>query len=224
MYSHESGSNMIFIKRPSPAGTALPGASRALWVAHWNALQNVLRIAPEAVHRIPQQIAPQIAPRIGRRIALWTAPCIAQCLLLLLLWAAGPLGAVAQEAPQRLPAITLNAGMHNIRAEVAQTPQQRAIGLMHRREMPMHEGMLFVFEQAGTQCFWMKNTLLPLSIAYLEDDGTVVNIADMQPESLESHCSARPVRHALEMNQGWFKRRGVKAGDRITGPPFAARR
>ena len=84
----------------------------------------------------------------------------------------------AQEAPQmNLPTAQLQAGMHNIRAQVAATPEQRATGLMHRREMPQHEGMLFVFEQPSQQCFWMKNTLLPLSIAFLADDGTVVNIA-----------------------------------------------
>jgi len=128
--------------------------------------------------------------------------------------------AAAQEAPQRLAAISLSAGMHNIRAEVAQTDAQRAVGLMHRREMAPHEGMLFVFEQPGVQCFWMKNTLLALSIAFLADDGTVVNIADMKPQTLDSHCSARPVRYALEMNQGWFAKRGLKPGSKLSGAPF----
>lgn len=125
-----------------------------------------------------------------------------------------------QDTAQRLPAITLNAGIHNIRAEVAQTPEQRAIGLMHRREMPVNEGMLFVFEQPAQQCFWMKNTLLPLSIAFLADDGTVVNIADMKPQALDAHCSTRTVRYALEMNQGWFARRGIQPGSRLQGGPF----
>jgi uncharacterized membrane protein (UPF0127 family) len=130
-------------------------------------------------------------------------------------------GAVAQDAPQRLPAVQLSAGMHNISAEVARTDMQRAIGLMHRAEMPQHEGMLFVFEQPSVQCFWMKNTLLALSIAFLADDGTVVNIADMQPKSLDSHCSDKPVRYALEMNQGWFDKRGIKPGFKLSGAPFA---
>jgi hypothetical protein len=129
--------------------------------------------------------------------------------------------AAAQEAPQRLAAIPLNAGMHNIRAEVAKTDAQRAIGLMHRREMAPHEGMLFVFGEANVQCFWMKNTLLPLSIAFLADDGTVVNIADMAPQALDSHCSAKPVRYALEMNKGWFAQRGVKPGFKLSGAPFS---
>ena len=126
----------------------------------------------------------------------------------------------AQDAPQRLPSIPLNAGMYNIRAEVAQTEEQRQIGLMHRKEMPATDGMLFVFEQRATRCFWMKNTLLPLSIAFLADDGTVVNIADMQPQKLDSHCSEQPVRYALEMNQGWFAKRGIKPGSKISGAPF----
>src|SRR5262245_14923073 len=129
-------------------------------------------------------------------------------------------GAAAQDAPQRLAAVPLTAGMYNISAEVARTDAQRAIGLMHRSEMPQHEGMLFVFEQSSVQCFWMKNTLLPLSIAFLADDGTVVNIADMQPKSLDSHCSDKPVRYALEMNQGWFAKRGIKPGFRLSGSPF----
>lgn len=127
----------------------------------------------------------------------------------------------AQEAPQmNLPVVQLQAGMHNIRAQVAATPEQRATGLMHRREMPQHEGMLFVFEQPSQQCFWMKNTLLPLSIAFLADDGTVVNIREMKPQALDSHCSDKPVRYVLEMNQGWFAKRGVKAGGKLSGELF----
>jgi uncharacterized protein len=130
---------------------------------------------------------------------------------------------LAQEAPQlNLPLVQLQAGMHNIRAQVAATVDQRATGLMHRREMPQHEGMLFIFEQPSVQCFWMKNTLLPLSIAFLADDGTVVNIEEMKPQTLDSHCSTNPVRYVLEMNQGWFAKRGVKAGARLAGEMFKA--
>jgi hypothetical protein len=128
--------------------------------------------------------------------------------------------AAAQDRPQQLPTIALNAGIHNIVAELAKRPDERAVGLMHRPSMPPNHGMLFVFEQPAQQCFWMKNTLLPLSIAFLADDGTVVNIADMKPMSDDSHCSAKPVRFALEMNQGWFAKRGVKAGSRLEGEPF----
>ena len=129
--------------------------------------------------------------------------------------------ALAQEGPQTgLPRVAMTAGMHRIQAQVASTPQQRAIGLMHRREMPANEGMLFVFEQPGTQCFWMKNTMLPLTAAFVADDGTVVNLADMQPQSLDSHCSAKPVRYVLEMHQGWFAKRGIQAGQRLRAPFF----
>ena len=91
---------------------------------------------------------------------------------------------------------------------------------MYRKSMPQQEGMLFAFEEPGVQCFWMKNTLLPLSAAFIGDDGTVVNIEDMAPRSLDSHCSAQPVRFVLEMNQGWFAKRGIKAGSKLQGVPF----
>lgn len=80
--------------------------------------------------------------------------------------------------------------------------------------------MLFVFEQPAGQCFWMKNTLLPLTAAFVADDGTIVNLVDMKPQTLDSHCSVRPVRFVLEMNQGWFAKRGIQAGARLSGPPF----
>lgn len=128
----------------------------------------------------------------------------------------------ASNAPQlNLPRVALSANMFRIDAQVAQSPQERQIGLMHRQTMPAHEGMLFVFEQAEIQCFWMKNTLLPLTAAFLADDGTVVNLADMQPLSEQSHCSTRPVRYVLEMNQGWFGERNIQAGTAIRGEIFS---
>ena len=140
---------------------------------------------------------------------------------LLCMWVFATSTVWAQESPQlQLPRVTLSAGMHLINAQVASTPQQRAIGLMFRKEMPVNEGMLFAFEQASEQCFWMKNTLLPLTAAFVADDGSIVNLADMQPQSLESHCSTRPVRFVLEMNKGWFDKRGLKAGSKLSGPPF----
>ena len=141
--------------------------------------------------------------------------------LVLLLVAVCAAPAWPQDQPQNLAATTLKVGMHNIRAQLAITPIQRQVGLMHRREMPSHEGMLFVFDEASPQCFWMRNTLIPLSIAFLADDGTVVNLADMKPQSDDSHCSAKPVRFVLEMNQGWFAKRGVKPGTRISGEVFS---
>lgn len=127
----------------------------------------------------------------------------------------------AQNAPQlELPRVKLSAGMHLIDAQVAATPDQRSTGLMFRRDMPSSEGMLFVFEQASVQCFWMKNTLLPLTAAFVADDGRIVNLVDMKPQSTDSHCSTQPVRFVLEMNQGWFTRKGIQAGSRLGGRPF----
>ena len=131
----------------------------------------------------------------------------------------------AQGAPQmNLERIKLTSGMHRMEVQVAATPEQRQTGLMLRKDMPEHEGMIFVFEQASELCFWMKNTLLPLSAAFIEDDGTIVNIEDMMPQTLDSHCSAKPVRYVLEMNKGWFKRKGIKAGAKLQGPMFQALR
>lgn len=127
------------------------------------------------------------------------------------------LAAAAQDAPQRLAAMQLNAGMHLIRAEVARTDEQRAIGLMHRDAMGANEGMLFVFERPGVQCFWMKNTRIALTAAFIGDDGRIVNLVDMKPQTLDSHCSTKPVRYVLEMNQGWFAKRAVGPGAQIGG-------
>lgn len=147
------------------------------------------------------------------------------CLLITALSAAvASSGAVAQDSPQtNLPRTTLSAGMHRIDAQLALTPEQRQIGLMFRPEMPQTEGMLFVFEEPGVQCFWMKNTLLPLTAAFVADDGTIVNLVDMKPQTLDSHCSTKPVRFVLEMNQGWFARKGLKAGFKLGGRPFERR-
>jgi uncharacterized membrane protein (UPF0127 family) len=128
--------------------------------------------------------------------------------------------ALAQDAQMNLPRVKLSAGMHIIDAQVAAAPEQRMTGLMFRKEMPQNEGMLFVFEYPSEQCFWMKNTLLPLAIAFVADDGTIVNTDEMAPQTLDSHCSARPVRYVLEMNKGWFSRKGIKAGTKLQGPPF----
>jgi len=126
----------------------------------------------------------------------------------------------AQNVPQfDLQRIKLTAGMYLIDAQVAATPQERAIGLMFRPEMPSSEGMLFVFDQPSQQCFWMKNTKLPLTAAFVADDGIIVNLADMKPLSTHSHCSSRPVRYVLEMNLGWFGNKGIKAGSKLGGLP-----
>ena len=129
--------------------------------------------------------------------------------------------AQAQGAPQLdLPRTKLSAGMYLIDTQVASTATQRATGLMFRTSMPPGEGMLFVFDTPAEQCFWMKNTLLPLTAAFVADDGTIVNLVDMKPQSTDSHCSQKPVRYVLEMNQGWFEKKGIKAGAKLGGAPF----
>ena len=131
------------------------------------------------------------------------------------------LSAIAQGMPQtQLQRTTLNAGMHLIQVQLAQDFEQRQIGLMWRKEMPQNEGMLFVFDQPAVQCFWMRNTLLPLTAAFVTDDGSIVNLADMKPMNDDSHCSKKPVRFVLEMNQGWFAKRNIQAGFKLSGPLF----
>jgi len=126
--------------------------------------------------------------------------------------------APAQGPNPRLPMVELQAGMHVIRAEIAADDRTRGIGLMFRPALGRNEGMLFVFPEKGTHCFWMKNTLIPLSIAFLGDDGRIVNIADMAPRAEASHCPQQAVRYALEMEQGWFARRGIAAGQALRNP------
>jgi uncharacterized membrane protein (UPF0127 family) len=141
-----------------------------------------------------------------------------------LMLAGSPASAQSNPGPQMgLARTQLTAGMHRLDVQLAQTPEQHQIGLMWRKDMPAHEGMLFVFEQASIQCFWMRNTLLPLSAAFVEDDGTIVNLADMQPQSDDSHCSSKPVRLVLEMNQGWFAKRQIKPGFKLGGNVFNKR-
>jgi uncharacterized membrane protein (UPF0127 family) len=129
-------------------------------------------------------------------------------------------GAWAQSAAAKLPTVRLNAGIHNIDAEVARTAEQRTTGLMFRRELGANDGMLFIFERPQTQCFWMRNTLIPLAIAFVADDGRIVGLDEMQPLTETSHCSAEPVRYVLEMNAGWFEKRGIKPGMKLSGKPF----
>ena len=123
----------------------------------------------------------------------------------------------AQGPQLELPRAQLQAGLYRIDAQVASTPQQREVGLMFRRDMPEHEGMLFVFEKSDAYCFWMKNTLLPLSAAFIDDQGRVVNVVEMQAQTTTPHCAKAPVRYVLEMNQGWFSKRHIGEGFSIKG-------
>jgi uncharacterized membrane protein (UPF0127 family) len=129
------------------------------------------------------------------------------------------LALAAAPALAQHPVAQLNAGIHVIRAEVVSDPGTRAQGLMHRKTLPQSGGMLFIFDEHATHCMWMKNTLIPLSVAFIDDRGTIVNIADMEPQTEASHCAAQPVKYALEMNRGWFAARGIKPGSRLGGIP-----
>ncbi|AKJ70725.1 hypothetical protein ABW99_19625 [Pandoraea thiooxydans] len=128
--------------------------------------------------------------------------------------------ATAQIKPaSQFPTTELTAGIYLIKAEVAANEPDREQGLMYRTQLPANQGMLFIFEQPAGHCFWMKNTFLPLSIAFLADDGTIVNIERMAPQTENNHCPTQAVRFALEMNQGWFSEKGIKPGMRISGLP-----
>jgi len=129
----------------------------------------------------------------------------------------------AQEPQTDLRRTVIQAGMFQIDAQIASNPQQRQIGLMFRKDMPAHEGMLFVFEEPQKQCFWMKNTLLPLSAAFVDDEGAIVNLVDMQPQTTDSHCSDKPVRYVLEMNQGWFAKKKIGKGFLLKSPVFSTK-
>lgn len=131
--------------------------------------------------------------------------------------------ATATLAQQAMPTIELTAGFHRIEAEVAATDQNRQTGLMQRKSMALQHGMLFVFPQPNTYCMWMRNTLIPLSVAFLDDEGKIINIEDMQPQTEDNHCARRPARYALEMNLGWFSQRGLKVGVRLNGIEKAPR-
>ena len=134
-----------------------------------------------------------------------------------LLIAALALCAAPLRAETALPEITLAIKNHKLTAEVAANDNTRMTGLMHRRMMPENRGMLFVFPYTQPLSFWMMNTYLPLSIAFIDEQGVIVSIDDMKPLTTDPHPSARPARYALEMNQGWFAKRGIKAGAHVDG-------
>ena len=123
----------------------------------------------------------------------------------------------ALQARADLPVVELTAGMHLIKAEFADTFQARIRGLMYREKLPQNAGMLFRFDEVDTQCMWMKNTLIPLSVAFTDDAGTIVTILEMKPHDETSRCSTKPARFALEMNGGWFAERGIKPGMKLRG-------
>ena len=120
-------------------------------------------------------------------------------------------------ASAEMPRMELSAGFHRIEAEVAANQENRALGLMHRKSMGSNQGMLFVFPVAARHCMWMRNTLIPLAVAFLDDEGRIINVEEMKPQTENSHCAAAPARFALEMNKGWFAAKGIQNGMRIGG-------
>jgi hypothetical protein len=121
----------------------------------------------------------------------------------------------AAERLTGFPRVNLLVGNKKIKAELANTESQRATGLMHRKHLGADSGMLFDFSAPARVCMWMKNTYIPLSVAFIDDDGIIVNIEDMQPLELQSHCSKGWVRYALEMNQGWFAINQIGQGSKV---------
>ena len=110
-------------------------------------------------------------------------------------------------------------GPHALKVELATSEEQRERGLMFRKSLGRDDGMLFVFDEPAYQSMWMKNTLIPLSVAFLDAHGRILNVLDMQPQTLDTHTSAGPARYAIETNIGWFDRNKLKAGDQVTGLP-----
>jgi uncharacterized protein len=139
----------------------------------------------------------------------------ARFLAVLAFWAA----ASAASADAGLAVAHVNVGSHPLKVEVAATDAQRAQGLMFRTALGRDDGMLFVFDDPGYYAMWMKNTLIPLSVAFIDGDGVILNIVDMEPRTLDSHVAAGPARYAIETNRGWFQRHQVKPGDKVSGLP-----
>ena len=119
-----------------------------------------------------------------------------------------------------LPVTELRLATHGIRAEVADTHEARMTGLMFRTFMPPNDGMLFVFERPDKQCMWMRNTLIPLAVAFIAEDGRILNIEQMRPQTDDPHCSSGFAKYALEMNSAWFSQRNLSRGETVCGGPI----
>ena len=113
----------------------------------------------------------------------------------------------------------IKVGPHPLRVEVAASDPERSQGLMYREKLGKDDGMLFIFDEPGYHSMWMKNTLIPLSVAFVDAEGRILNILDMEPRTLDTHIAAGPARYAIETNKGWFAQKKIKAGDRVTGLP-----
>jgi uncharacterized membrane protein (UPF0127 family) len=133
-------------------------------------------------------------------------------------------GAVAaRDVNAGLSRITLDVAGHAVVAEVAATPATRNTGLMNRFSIGPDQGMVFVFSTPQPLSFWMHNTYTPLSIAFIDAQGRILNIADMAPQTDDTHLSNGAALYALEMRKGWFEHNGIAAGARVKGLPPASR-
>ena len=131
------------------------------------------------------------------------------------------LACLAFQAPAQLKLRTteLRVAGPALKVEIAAKEADQMRGLMYRAKLGKDDGMVFVYEDLAYLSMWMKNTLIPLSVAFVADDGTILNILDMEPQTEDSHMSAGPARYAIETNKGWFAGNKIKAGDRVTGLP-----
>jgi len=144
------------------------------------------------------------------------ARAAAACAAALAAWLPSP-PAAAQEGAPPMPRVELNVGIHLIHAELANNEANRMIGLMYRHQLGPNDGMLFTFDEAAQHCMWMRNTYLPLSVAFLDASGAVINVEEMKAQTDDSHCATRPARYALEMSAQWFGQHGVRPGTLIQG-------
>jgi uncharacterized protein len=156
------------------------------------------------------------------RPVAWRA-LAAACLAAAFLAAAPPPARAQTQAQQPLRTINVKVAGHALRVEVAETIEQRMMGLMLREKLARNDGMLFIFEDPGYHAMWMKNTLIPLSVAFIDGDGVILNILDMEPQTEDQHMAAGPARYAIETNKGWFAERRIKAGDKVSGMPKPAK-
>jgi uncharacterized membrane protein (UPF0127 family) len=144
---------------------------------------------------------------------------LARVLLASFLLVAGTGASAQKDKPPTLATTTIKVAGHALKVEIVASDPERERGLMFREKLGRDDGMLFVFPDIGYHSMWMKNTYIPLSVAFVDNDGVILNVRDMEPHSLDSHMAAGPARYAIETNVGWFKAKGVKAGDRVTGLP-----
>jgi uncharacterized protein len=151
--------------------------------------------------------ASRVAPSLPRAWRSFGCALLAAALLL----------ALPPCARAQMPEIEISIGGHGLTVEVAHTESARQQGLMHRRILPVNRGMLFVFPQIAIHSMWMMNTHIPLSVAFVDRRGVIINMADMEPRTQDAHAAAGPARYAIEVNQGWFRERGIKPGTRVEG-------